>query len=1080
MDRRIQTLLAISLVFTIGLVFLTTNPRVVHGDTEPWFSDQLDPLRFLKRFADVQVVGKGNKPAKVKIPKKINLKKPKPIKIKPQNPIPPVGPNILFAIDTSIRMQFDADGNYYDLGTWPTADSSIPTVASSLGVNPGSTTYRRRYDAMIDRASVADVFDFEVDANQITVVDNLDAGYDDFFAPTRLRIAREGLAQVVEENHAIVRFGLVRSRQGKDAVLGAVGNQQTAILTTLPQQNLPGDLGTKRWKVTIPWTKTFNDDAKAQKNEVLVKADISDSSNVTYNTLILDPDEPGALLPAGLGLNDSLDSPLDNLLVDTRAEVVRLMKDDQAIYQECRNTAVVLVVGGAGGDDSLAVAGSTFLNVKEGSITHRVPIFVIAVAPLAADVAELQLIATNSGGRYFEVSDADEVAFAANYAVQAVHQLTEDYDIGVPSIFQTTSPIVGTVDLANANDINGTPLANSAITTAGGGLLTQRGNVVMTAGFSLPGFTADLRAFRTYKPVLDPTQPLGYRFTKDGTPLWKARTSTAAPRNIYTYLPGMGMVAFNAAAGSVLRPYLRASTDVEAAELIDFVRNQPLGAIVDSTPAVVDPPSLPPPDAEYSNFAAARVNRRSLVFYGGNDGMLHAIDGRLGVEVWAFIPFNLLPKLSTLVDGQPVDNYAYFVDSSPKVADVKVAGTWKTMLYVGEADGGTFYQAFDVSDAGLAVAPSVGAEAAVVAAFNTPTIIPFAWSFPRYSAFDHTIQTALTPFGDLGNSATAIEKTVGHTWSDPAVGQIGDESGPWVVMVGSGFLDDTIEAQGARGNVRAGTSLYLVDAGTGTVHDSHDVGDDAGKVHFKNSLQADPTATGPVNARTVDQLLVGDTEGQLWRFKVTENAGSAFLDTPLKIYDAQQFHPLFASLALVNFGGALQNIFVSTGIDILPGRMRMEPYRFVGLEDDRTKDQAASVEFLLNLTSQDAVGGDERPTASPAVAGDVVFYTTTTEFPNDPCQCHESTLYSLTYTGTSAYTAGTGGTAATGKVKKPKKGAKPETVTTWEGRSTAPFVADQHVYFGVGDDLRVLGDPDDYNNGVTSQGARVTSWREVR
>ena len=117
MDRRIQTLLAISLVFTIGLVFLTTNPRVVHGDTEPWFSDQLDPLRFLKRFADVQVVGKGNKPAKVKIPKKINLKKPKPIKIKPQNPIPPVGPNILFAIDTSIRMQFDADGNYYDLGT---------------------------------------------------------------------------------------------------------------------------------------------------------------------------------------------------------------------------------------------------------------------------------------------------------------------------------------------------------------------------------------------------------------------------------------------------------------------------------------------------------------------------------------------------------------------------------------------------------------------------------------------------------------------------------------------------------------------------------------------------------------------------------------------------------------------------------------------------------------------------------------------------------------------------------------------------------------------------------------------------
>ena len=55
-----------------------------------------------------------------------------------------------------------------------------------------------------------------------------------------------------------------------------------------------------------------------------------------------------------------------------------------------------------------------------------------------------------------------------------------------------------------------------------------------------------------------------------------------------------------------------------------------------------------------------------------------------------------------------------------------------------------------------------------------------------------------------------------------------------------------------------------------------------------------------------------------------------------------------------------------------------------------------------------------------------------------------------------------------------------ETVTVWEGRSTSPFVSDQHLYSNVGDDLRVLGDQDDYNNGLTSQGVRVTSWREIR
>ena len=34
-----------------------------------------------------------------------------------------------------------------------------------------------------------------------------------------------------------------------------------------------------------------------------------------------------------------------------------------------------------------------------------------------------------------------------------------------------------------------------------------------------------------------------------------------------------------------------------------------------------------------------------MIWVGANDGMLHGIDARLGKEVWAFIPFNLLPKL---------------------------------------------------------------------------------------------------------------------------------------------------------------------------------------------------------------------------------------------------------------------------------------------------------------------------------------------------------------------------------------------------------------------------------------------------
>ena len=77
-------------------------------------------------------------------------------------------------------------------------------------------------------------------------------------------------------------------------------------------------------------------------------------------------------------------------------------------------------------------------------------------------------------------------------------------------------------------------------------------------------------------------------------------------------------------------------------------------------------------------FAGEHKDRRSILFVGANDGMIHAIDARTGYEVWAFIPYNLLPKLKTLLDGQPVEQFDYFVDSSPKIAEVKLGGAWRS------------------------------------------------------------------------------------------------------------------------------------------------------------------------------------------------------------------------------------------------------------------------------------------------------------------------------------------------------------------------------------------------------------------
>jgi len=108
-------------------------------------------------------------------------------------------------------------------------------------------------------------------------------------------------------------------------------------------------------------------------------------------------------------------------------------------------------------------------------------------------------------------------------------------------------------------------------------------------------------------------------------------------------------------------------------------------------------PSLdPPPDDAYPGFASSNKGRRSMIWVGTNHGILEGIDARTGVEVWGFIPLNLLPKLKTLRDGLPVGKFDFFVDGSAKISDVRVDGIcdaahpelcWRTHLIIGEGPG---------------------------------------------------------------------------------------------------------------------------------------------------------------------------------------------------------------------------------------------------------------------------------------------------------------------------------------------------------------------------------------------------------
>jgi Tfp pilus tip-associated adhesin PilY1 len=484
--------------------------------------------------------------------------------------------------------------------------------------------------------------------------------------------------------------------------------------------------------------------------------------------------------------------------------------------------------------------------------------------------------------------------------------------------------------------------------------------------------------------------------------------------------------------------------------------------------------------------------------------------------VWAFIPYNLLPKLRTLYDGQSVEQFEYFVDSSPKLAEVKLNGSWRSLLIFGQGPGGTFYQCFDVTEAGMGVSPELDSLSDVnnlLQRFDTPDeSIVFKWAFPHYGHFDPTIKQTFTLsdgspgnklvlWGDLNASANYVEKTVGFTWSDPAVGPLDAARDGTAVMMGSGYfpaIESLLPNRGAAAP-RAGTTMYLLDADSGDLF----AGDGSWCATYpastngclsvpdvsngrKNALQADPTAAGTYGSPAVTKAYMGDVDGRYWRFNFT----SAGVISASLMADTGQ--PIYASSALLFVGSTDVYMFVATGSDSLPVTTSggTGTFKLYGFKDNSS---SADTKFAINLGAVTQSGGlanGERPSTSPTVAGDIVFYTSTNEVASTPCVDFTANLYAVTYSGSAAYDADNNGRLDNNESN---------IVRTATGRATAPFIVDQHLYFATsagsggagsgnggstgdrtGAKIEAFGDSEDFNNGVGQVGVRILSWREIR
>lgn len=398
-------------------------------------------------------------------------------------------------------------------------------------------------------------------------------------------------------------------------------------------------------------------------------------------------------------------------------------------------------------------------------------------------------------------------------------------------------------------------------------------------------------------PLDDTTNPI--------KPIWEAGKLLAlradTDRHIYTYVdsntdrlvePGEFM-DFDSTKAALLRPYLQAADATESQNIINFIRGAAisgyrnrsitvngslhvwkLGDIIYSTPVTVGKPKeqydLIYKDSTYQQFLQKYLDRRNVVYVGGNDGMLHAFNAgtydsttrkfspgtghTLGEELWAYVPYNLLPHLKWLTD--PDYTHVYYVDLKPKVVDAKIftadadhPGGWGTVLIGGMRFGGGGVDVTDDFGSGIETRNFRSSYFAldITNPDNPPVLL---WESPHM--------------------------TYGFTTSYPAVARVENSLGSsvWVMAVGTGPTTYAGERNLSTLFSTADTMghVYILDLATGVRLNRIDTG------NSNNEFMGDVTSLDGNLDYGVDTIYVGSAynnggawNGNLYRIVTNNN-----------------------------------------------------------------------------------------------------------------------------------------------------------------------------------------------------------------
>jgi Tfp pilus tip-associated adhesin PilY1 len=264
-----------------------------------------------------------------------------------------------------------------------------------------------------------------------------------------------------------------------------------------------------------------------------------------------------------------------------------------------------------------------------------------------------------------------------------------------------------------------------------------------------------------------------------------ASTSQAVQRNMYTV------------ANDALATFNTANTSLSDS-LVRFIRGEDVNDEKGTNTPTTTRPSIHgdvihsrPLPVNYGSGTGVRV------FYGANDGALHAIDAASGVEKWSLVAPEFFGRLQRLMDNGPLVSYPnlgsgitptptrkdYFFDGS--IGLFQNADNTKVWIFPTMRRGGRMLYALDVTSA------------------DRPAL---KWRVGCPNLGDDT-------------GCTAGMSGIGQTWSTPNVAFIRGYSTTKPVLVVGGGYDACEDADTASPSCSAakGGAVYVLDADTGTL-----------------------------------------------------------------------------------------------------------------------------------------------------------------------------------------------------------------------------------------------------------------------